>query len=396
MPWQGRVCPRALIVDRLSVHITFAHLAVIIAVVRLSSPPCQKVAPTFSRHVSMVLPIAIDGFGGDHAPLCLVQGMSLVLARVPDLSFMLFGDESVLRPLLHDTPDLAAVTHIVHTTERITACAKPGDAVRMRHASMRLAIDAVKQGTCSAVVSAGNTGAYLALTKMILKTLKGIARPAIVSQIPHVRGESVFLDLGGNIDCDVRNLVEFGLMGACFARYVLKCNRPRVGLLNVGSESLKGPAYLQKASDILSTILSDFYGFVEGNDITRGTVDVVVADGFSGNVALKTAEGVADFFIDSLKSCLRQSLRGRLGYWMARSAFKVFAAQLDPRRYNGAFWLGVNGIAVKSHGGTDALGFSYAIEVAADIQRSCLNTQIAQEIEALECVETFKALRDAS
>lgn len=344
----------------------------------------------------MVLPIAIDGFGGDHAPSCLVRGMSLVLARVPDLSFVIFGDESVLRPLLHDAPDLAAVTKIVHTTEHVAASTKPSDALRMRHASMRLAIDAVKQGTCSAVVSAGNTGAYLALTKMVLKTLKGIARPAIVSQMPHARGESVFLDLGGNIDCDVRNLVEFGLMGASFARHVLKCDRPRVGILNVGSESLKGPAYLQKASDILSNILPDFHGFVEGNDITRGTVDVVVADGFSGNVALKTAEGVADFFVNSLKSCLRQSLRGRLGYLLARPAFKVFTAQLDPRRYNGAFWLGVNGVAVKSHGGTDALGFSYAIEVAADIQKSCLNTQIAQEIEALECSGAFEALRDAS
>ena len=221
-----------------------------------------------------MLPIAIDGFGGDHAPACLVRGMSMVLARVPDLSFTVFGDERELAPLIYDEPGLATAVRIVHTVEHIDASTKPSDALRMRSASMRLAIDAVKNGTCSAVISAGNTGAYLALTKMILKTLKGIARPAIVSQVPHVRGESVFLDLGGNIECSVRNVVEFGLMGP-FARHVLRCKRPRVGILMWGQKLLR-PAYLQKASDVLSELLPDFYGFVEGNDITKGTVDVVV------------------------------------------------------------------------------------------------------------------------
>ena len=237
----------------------------------------------------MTVSIAIDGSGGDNAPMCLVRGMSLARLRLPQLSFVLFGDEKILRPMLDEEPLLKKVTRVVHTSERVEASTKPADALRMSETSMRLAIESVQKGECSAVVSAGNTGAYLALSKVILRTIKGIARPAIVSQIPHAHGESVFLDLGGNIDCNARNLVEFGLMGHCFAKHVLCCSHPRVGLLNVGSEVLKGPAYLQKAYDTLSEILPDFYGFVEGNDITQGTVDVIDADGFSGNLALKTA-----------------------------------------------------------------------------------------------------------
>ncbi len=344
----------------------------------------------------MTLPIAIDGLGGDKAPFSVVEGMSLALVRLPQLSFCLFGDEAMLMPLLKKDKKLARVTSIVHAPERVEATTKPGEALRIRKSSMRLAIESVKKGQCAAVVSGGNTGAYLALAKMVLKTLQGISRPAIVSQVPHARGESVFLDLGGNVSCNARNLVEFALMGYCFAKHVLFRHHPRVGLLNVGSELLKGPKVLQETSDILREILPHFHGFVEGNDITKGTVDVVVTDGFSGNVALKMGEGVLDFFVSSLRTAFRSSWCARLGYWMAKPALKGVFAQLDPRRYNGAFWLGVDGVAVKSHGGTDALGFSHAIETAFDISKSRLNEKIKEEMAALESHHVFQKMRRAS
>jgi phosphate acyltransferase len=239
-----------------------------------------------------------------------------------------------------------------------------------RQSSMRLAIDAVAAGRADGVVSAGNTGALMAMAKFVLKTLPGIDRPAIASFFPTRRGESVMLDLGANVECDAENLVQFALLGDAFARTVLGLVEPTVGLLNVGSEDLKGNDAVRAASLRLRGALTPirFAGFIEGDDIAAGTVDVVVTDGFTGNIAVKTAEGTAKLFSEFLFAALHHSLMARVGYLFARGALRKLAIRIDPRRYNGAVFLGLGGIAVKSHGSTDALGFANAIGVAADMK----------------------------
>ncbi len=225
-------------------------------------------------------------------------------------------------------------------------------------------------GRGDGVVSAGNTGALMAIAKFVLKTLPGIDRPAIATFYPTRRGESVMLDLGANVECDAENLVQFALMGDVFARTVLGFLQPTVGLLNVGSEDLKGNDAVRAAASRLrdGTIPIRFHGFVEGDDIPAGTVDVVVTDGFTGNVALKTVEGTAKLFSESLRAAFQHSTLARIGYLLARGALKKLAARIDPRRYNGAMFLGLGGIAVKSHGSTDAFGFANAVGVAIDMK----------------------------
>ncbi len=330
----------------------------------------------------MSLKIAIDGMGGDHAPSLILEGLVLALQRNPSLHFYVFGQKEVLEPLLRERPSLQDAVTLCDAPDVITAETKPSQAVRgFKRSSMRLALEAVKEGTAQGVVSAGNTGAYMALAKLILKTLPGINRPAIITQIPTKRGESVFLDLGGNVDCEARDLAEFALMGEMFARHVLHTPRPKVGLLNIGSESLKGPETLRQTAQILKTLPLDFQGFVEGNDITSGVVDVVVTDGFTGNVALKTIEGTVGLLMHVLKQGFANSLWGKLAFVVSRPILRHLKFQLDPRKYNGAFWLGLNGVAVKSHGGADALAFAYAIETVVDILNSNLNSKIIKEIQ---------------
>ncbi len=246
---------------------------------------------------------------------------------------------------------------------------KAAAALRLRGASMRLAIDAVASGEAEGVVSAGNTGALLALAKIVIKTLPGIDRPAMAAIGPTARGDVVMLDLGANVACDVRNLVEFAVMGDVFARTVLGLPQPSIGLLNVGAEEMKGDEQLRQAADALreSYLGAQFYGFVEGHDIAAGTTDVIVTDGFTGNVALKTAEGALKLVGGLLRQVFSSSLSARLGYLLARPGLDRLREWLDPRRYNGAVMLGLNGVVVKSHGGTDAPGFAHAIDVAMDM-----------------------------
>src|SRR5690606_28936379 len=233
--------------------------------------------------------------------------------------------------------------------------------------------------------SAGNTGALMAMAKFVLKTLPGIDRPAIASIFPTLRGESVMLDLGANVECDAENLVQFAVMGDAFARCVLGLPHPTVGLLNVGSEEMKGHEALREAAARLRAPNSPvaFHGFIEGNDIAGGVVDVIVTDGFTGNVALKTAEGTSKLFGEYLRQAFRHSLLARLGYLLASPALKKMRARIDPRRYNGAMFLGLNGIAVKSHGGADALGFANAIGVAVDMHVNGFLHQIRDELARL-------------
>lgn len=251
-----------------------------------------------------------------------------------------------------------------------------------------MAIEAVRDGEAMGAVSAGNTAALMALAKIVLKALPGIHRPAIASIFPTRRGETVVLDLGANVECTAENLVQFAVMGEVFARTVLGVLKPTVGILNVGSEETKGNETVQAAAKQLqdSRLPIEFHGFIEGNDITAGTVDVVVTDGFTGNVALKTAEGTARLFSEFLRISFNQSILSRLGYLLARGALSKMRDRVDPRRYNGGMFLGLNGIAVKSHGGTDRLGFANAIGFAFDMATQGFNDKLVAELNAWHAV----------
>jgi glycerol-3-phosphate acyltransferase PlsX len=339
--------------------------------------------------VSDGITIALDAMGGDRAPAMVVRGADIALERHPGARFLLFGDEAQIAPLLARLPRLAEAATVHHTDDIVLADAKPSLALRTgRRSSMRLAIDAVADGRADVVISAGNTGALMAMAKFVLKTLPGIDRPAIATLFPTRRGESVMLDLGANIECDARNLVQFAVMGDVFARTVLGLPQPTVGLLNVGSEDLKGNDAVRSAAAQLRGGMTPirFHGFVEGDDIAAGTVDVIVTDGFTGNVTLKAIEGVAKLFGESLRASFQYSLSARIGYLFARGALKKLAARLDPRRYNGAMFLGLAGIAVKSHGSTDAFGFANAIGVAVDLKRNGFLVKIIDELARLSPV----------
>ena len=330
--------------------------------------------------------IALDAMGGDSAPGIVLKGADIARQRYPSIDYLLFGDEEMVRPLLAKLPALSDTTTLVHTNEIVADDAKPSAALRSgRGSRMRLAIDAVADGRAAGVVSAGNTGALMAMAKFVLKMLPGIDRPAIASFFPTQRGESVMLDLGANIECDAENLVQFALMGDVFARTVLGLIEPTVGLLNVGEEDLKGNDAVRGASARLRLAVTPirFYGFVEGDDIAAGTVDVVVTDGFTGNVAVKTAEGTAKLFTEFLEAAFSHSLSARIGYLFARGALRKLRMRCDPRRYNGAMLLGLNGIAVKSHGSTDAFGFANAIGVAVDMNVNGFLDKIRVELERL-------------
>ena len=335
--------------------------------------------------MSKGLTIALDAMGGDKAPDMVIRGADIALERDPELTFILVGDEERIRPLVRKTKRLKTRDpRIIHTDSVVGAADKPSVALRQgRRSSMRLAIDAVGDGSADCVVSAGNTGALMAMAKFVMRAIPGIDRPAIAGFFPTRRGESAMLDLGANIVCDSNNLVQFAIMGQVFARTVLGLDRPLVGLLNVGSEEQKGHEAIREAAAVLREMKDmpfEFHGFVEGDDIPAGKVDVIVTDGFSGNIALKTAEGTSRLIGQFLRDAFRNSLLSKLGYLLARGAVGQLRQRMDPRRYNGAMFLGLNGIAVKSHGGTDALGFANAIGVAADMKRHGFLEKVRDEL----------------
>lgn len=344
------------------------------------------------------LRIALDAMGGDHAPDMVVAGADLARERCPNVEFLFVGDEARINALLDRFPVLKAISTVRHTPDFVAMDAKPSVALRSgRNSSMRLAIDAVAAGEAACVVSAGNTGALMAIAKFVLKTLPGIDRPAIASIFPTLRGESVMLDLGANLECDADNLVQFAVMGTVFSRTVLGLLEPSIGMLNVGSEEQKGHESIREAAAALraTPLARNFHGFVEGNDIASGTVDVVVTDGFTGNVALKTAEGTAKLYSEFLKRTFASSLLAKLGYLLAKGAFGKLRLRMDPRRYNGAMFLGLRGICVKSHGGTDAVGFSNAIAVAADMANHGFNEKIRDQLAALQAALAASAAAKA-
>ena len=312
--------------------------------------------------------IALDAMGGDHGPAVVVAGADLAMARHPGCEFLFFGNSSTVAPLLEARTALKAVSRLIHTDIAVRMADKPSQALRYGRwkSSMWLAIDAVKKGEADMAVSAGNTGALMAMAKFELKMLPGIERPAIAALWPTLRGESVVLDLGASIGADAAHLVDLAVMGAAMARILFGLDRPTVGLLNIGVEEVKGLEQVREAGRILreeNLPGLDYHGFVEGNDIGRGKVDVVVTEGFAGNIALKTAEGTARQLAEYLRSAMHGSLGARLGYLFARSAFQQLRERMNPSRANGGVFLGLNGIVIKSHGGADAEGFAAAIEL---------------------------------
>ena len=307
--------------------------------------------------------------GGDNAPQIIVDGATQTKIRHPYVKFSFYGNKIKLLPLISSS-EVLKESEIVHTDEFIDANEKPSIAVRKgRNSSMGMAIQSVKSGKADAVVSAGNTGALMAMAKLFLRPIEGINRPAIAAYFPTITGESCMLDLGANIDCDAKNLVQFAFMGQAFANIVMGVDNPSISLLNIGEEEQKGLDYIKEASQILSDLKSqiNYTGFIEGDKIAQGISDVIIADGFSGNVSLKTAEGTALLVTSYLKKALSSSLSSKIGYLFAKKAINNFRLQMDPRKYNGAVFLGLNAVAVKSHGGTDAFGFANAICVAVDM-----------------------------
>jgi glycerol-3-phosphate acyltransferase PlsX len=342
--------------------------------------------------------LAVDAMGGDDAPAMVIDGLEIAAERHPGARFLLVGDQARLAPLLAGRRRAAQACTIRHAPDVIANDTKVATALRARQASMRVAIDAVAVGEAEGVVSAGNTGALMAMAKIVLKTLPGIDRPAMAAIGPSARGDVVMLDLGANVTCDTRNLVEFAVMGDVFARTVLGLPAPSIGLLNVGSEELKGDDRVRDAAEILrqSPIGRQFHGFVEGHDIAAGTTDVVVTDGFTGNIALKTGEGALKLIGELLRQVFRSSLAAKLAYLLARPGLDRLREWLDPRRYNGAVLLGLNGVVVKSHGGADAEGFAHAVDVAIDMVVHRFNAQIREGLAGLVGLMPGPARNDAA
>ncbi len=332
--------------------------------------------------------ISIDVMGGDKAPEMVIEGVKLASEKQKDIFFLLFGDERQIAPLAKAKGLPETVYKIYHTDEVIKADEKPSAAVRYgRNSSMWKAIYSVRSGEAKAVVSAGNTGAFMAMSKICLGTIAGVDRPALAAMMPTSKhGQPVvMLDLGANAECNATNLVEFGIMGTVFYRLLYKVKNPSLGLLNIGSEETKGREEIREAALILKENKNkvNYQGFVEGFDISSGKTHVVISDGFSGNVALKTVEGTARLIKNLFKETIQSSWLAKLGFIIAAPALLKLKKRMDPRLYNGAMFLGLNGISVKSHGGADALSYSHAISVAADLARHDLCEKIRVELEDL-------------
>lgn len=338
----------------------------------------------------MSLPrIAVDAMGGDEGVRVMVEGAALARRRHDQFKFLLVGDETRIRAALEKHPNLKGASEILHAPDVVAGDEKPTQALRRaKTTSMGMAIDAVKRGQAGAAVSAGNTGALMAMSKLALRTMPGIDRPALAALLPTLGDtDLVMLDLGANTECDARNLVQFAIMGAAYARIVNGLESPRVRLLNIGTEETKGTDTLRDASEQLraasSELAMSFDGFTEADKLARGDVDVVVTDGFSGNIALKAVEGAARFVADLLKRSFASSLRSKIGFLISKPATDLLRHHLDPNNHNGAVFLGLNGVVVKSHGGASALGVAHAVAVAARLLEDDLTHRIAADLESV-------------
>jgi glycerol-3-phosphate acyltransferase PlsX len=335
----------------------------------------------------MSLPrIAVDAMGGDHGVRVMVEGAALARRRHEGFKFLLVGDQSRIEAALADHPNLRAASDIVHAADVVSGEEKPTQALRRaRTTSMGLAIDAVKRGDAGAAVSAGNTGALMAMAKLALRTMPGIDRPALAALLPTLgENDLVMLDLGANTEADCRNLVQFAIMGAAYSRIVTGLDRPRVRLLNIGTEEMKGTEQLREAASQLKAaadqLALSFDGFTEADKLARGDVDVVVSDGFSGNIALKAMEGAARFVADLLKRSFSSSLRSKIGFLISRPATELLKTHLDANNHNGAVFLGLRGVVVKSHGNANPLGVANAVHVTARLLEDDLTDRIAHDL----------------
>jgi len=337
----------------------------------------------------MTLPrIAIDAMGGDEGVRVMISGAALARRRHERFKFLLVGDEHRIKRALDNHPNMAEASEILHCEDVVSGDEKPTQALRRaKTTSMGLAIAAVKSGDAGAAVSAGNTGALMAMAKLSLRTMPGIDRPALAALMPTLgENDVVMLDLGANTECSARNLVQFAIMGAAYSRIVSNRDAPRVRLLNIGTEDTKGTGELQEAAATLrgaAGLSLQFDGFVEADKINRGDVDVVVTDGFSGNIALKAIEGSARFVTDLLKTAFRSSIRSKVGFLISRPATELLRHHLDPNNHNGAVFLGLNGVVVKSHGSANAAGVAHAVTVTARILEERLTERIAADLGEL-------------
>jgi phosphate acyltransferase len=330
--------------------------------------------------------IAIDAMGGDTGPVAMVAGMARARRKNANICFELFGDEALIAAELDRHPNLKGAVNVHHSTDSIAASEKPSQAIRRaKTTSMGLAINAVKDGQADAALSGGNTGALMAMSKLALRTMPGIDRPALAALLPTLGDtDLVMLDLGANTECDAQNLVQFAVMGSAYARTVLGLKKPRVKLLNIGTEELKGTGELKEAAALLREadyLPMKFDGFTEGDQLSRGNVDVVVTDGFSGNIALKTAEGTARFVTDLLRRAFTSSLRSKAGFALSKPALHMLKVHLDPNNHNGAVFLGLNGLVVKSHGSANPKGVANAIGVAARMVGNDITRKIGEDLD---------------
>ena len=330
--------------------------------------------------------IALDAMGGDVGPSVVIPGAAVSLTRHPDAEFLLFGERGAIDAQLAKYPALKAVSSVIHTDVAVSMHDKPSQALRRgrKTSSMWLAIEAVKKGEADVAISAGNTGALMAMARFCLRTLPGVDSPAIAAVWPTVRGDSVVLDLGATIGGDAQHLVTLALLGSAMASVLFDLTKPTVGLLNIGVEEIKGREEVREAAELLREMnlpQLEYVGFVEGDGIGRGAADVIVAEGFSGNIALKAAEGTARQISEFLREALSRRFLSRIGYLLARPAFRALRDKLDPNKSNGGVLLGLNGVVVKSHGGTDADGFAYAVDVGYEMARYDLLNKINQMLK---------------
>ncbi|MFD1949277.1 phosphate acyltransferase PlsX [Sphingomonas arantia] len=342
----------------------------------------------YGRSVTTPVRIALDAMGGDAGPATMVEGAALAVRADPNLTITLFGDAAGIERERARFPILADRSSIVHAPHVISGEDKPSQAIRRaKDSSMGLSIAAVKTGEAGASVSAGNTGALMAMSKLALRTMPGIDRPALAALLPTLGdNDLVLLDLGANTECDARNLVQFAVMGAAYARTVMGLQRPRVRLLNIGTEELKGTDELRDAAQALrdaTDLPIQFDGFIEGDRLGRGEADVIVTDGFSGNIALKSIEGTARFVADLLRRAFASSIRSKIGFLISRPATELLRHHLDPNNHNGAVFLGLNGIVVKSHGGASPQGVANAIGVAVKLVEADITRLVTEDLASI-------------
>jgi glycerol-3-phosphate acyltransferase PlsX len=336
---------------------------------------------------SGTITIAIDAMGGDKAPESVIRGAELFLNTYEDRSayFRIYGNRNDINHLVNDCPKLKDHSELFHTESVVSPDEKPSAALRSgRKSSMQLAINSVKDKTAHCCVSAGNTGALMAMSKVTLRQIPGIHRPAICAIFPTMKNKQIaMLDLGANVECDATNLYQFAIMGEAFAKVVLKNRAPKIGVLNIGSEDMKGKDSVKLAHKMLNetNLPLDYRGYVEGNEILQGNVDVIVTDGFSGNIALKSIEGSVKLFSKIMKDGFTSSFVAMIGYLFAKKSLKKTKSKLDPRYFNGAMFVGLKGIVVKSHGSMDDVGIANAIKVAYDLAQSKIQEQIAEELQ---------------